>query len=324
MNFLPARFLRRKLSDYGVYPNTILGQITLYLFSLFLVLAVTRQLMALAGRYGGASELTGWVYGIGTVAAFFFLFIFLRWVRQVMMWRLRNRLIITYVFIGLIPVVLLTSMAVIVGYLFAGQFAALQVSSEIQSELNTLEAANQTITAQVAAALQQADGASGRSGSILSAQPKVESHFPNRTVTAYMDGEALPGRAQSSEAPEAFPSWLKSDFKGATDKGGRLSLRVSTKVMVGKKNLTVISTVPFDEVLLQRMADKLGRIDLSRDNDIQLDLQGQQVRKPRRSPDKADKKDSARAATSRLMSGGSLPAQTGLFDRSIWFVAPLK
>ena len=95
MNFLPARFLRRKLSDYGVYPNTILGQITLYLFSLFLLLAVTRQLMSVAGRYGGASELTGWVYGVGTVTAFFFLFIFLRWVRQVLMWRLRNRLIIT-------------------------------------------------------------------------------------------------------------------------------------------------------------------------------------------------------------------------------------
>src|SRR3954466_4244214 len=174
MNFLPARFLRRKLSDYGVYPNTILGQITLYLFSLFLVLAVTRQLMSLAGRYNGASELTGWVYGIGAVTAFFFLFIFLRWVRQVMMWRLRNRLIITYVFIGLIPVVLLTSMAVIVGYLFAGQFAALQVSSDVQSELNTLEAANQTITAQVAADLRQGGGASGKLRTILPSRENVQ------------------------------------------------------------------------------------------------------------------------------------------------------
>src|SRR5437773_2381360 len=134
MKFLPARYLRRKLSDYGVYPNTIAGQITLYLFSLFLLLLVTKQLLLLAGRVG-AVELTGWIYGIGLVAGIFFFFIFLRWVRQVVMWRLRNRLIITYVFIGFIPVVLLVSMAVIIGYLFAGQFAALQASSEIQSEL---------------------------------------------------------------------------------------------------------------------------------------------------------------------------------------------
>src|SRR5882762_460769 len=133
MKLLPARFLRRKLSDYGVFPNTVAGQITLYLFSLFLVLFVTKQLLLLAGRPSGASELSGWIFGIGFVTCVFFLFIFLRWVRQVVMWRLRNRLIITYVFIGLIPVVLLTSMAAIVGYMFAGQFAALQASNDIQA-----------------------------------------------------------------------------------------------------------------------------------------------------------------------------------------------
>ena len=58
MKFLTARFLRRKLSDYGIYPNTVAGQITLYLFSLFLVLFVTKQLLILAGS-SSASELTG-------------------------------------------------------------------------------------------------------------------------------------------------------------------------------------------------------------------------------------------------------------------------
>src|SRR3954452_14943859 len=146
MKHLHARYLRRKLSDYGVYPDTIAGQITLYLFSLFLLLIVTKQLLLLAGRIGGASELTGWTIGIGFVTSIFFLFIFLRWVRQVVMWRLRNRLIITYVFIGFIPVVLLVSMALMIGRLFAGQFAALEVSNDIQSELNILQASNQTLT----------------------------------------------------------------------------------------------------------------------------------------------------------------------------------
>src|SRR5438270_3288611 len=190
MKLLPARFLRRKLSDFGVYPNTVAGQITLYLFSLFLVLTVTRQLMSLAGRYGGASELNGWIYGIGTVTIVFFLYIFLRWVRQVVMWRLRNRLIITYVFIGLIPVVLLASMTVIIGYLFAGQFAALEASSDIHSELNTLEAANQTITAQVAAALRQGR-TTENARTLIPAQEAIETHFPNRSATAYLDSQAL-------------------------------------------------------------------------------------------------------------------------------------
>src|SRR3954466_10789166 len=158
MRFLSTRFLRRKLVEYGVFPNTVAGQITLYLFSLFLVLLVTQQFMSLAGRYGGAAELSGWVFGIGFVTAIFFLYIALRWMRQVAMWRLRNRLMITYIFIGLIPVALLAVMAGMAGYMFAGQFAALEASNDIQSELNTLEAANQTLTAQVAMELRRKRG----------------------------------------------------------------------------------------------------------------------------------------------------------------------
>src|SRR5258705_2853705 len=86
MKLLPARYLRRKLSDYGVFPNTVAGQITLYLFSLFLVLFVTKQLLLLAGRPSGAAELTGWIFCIGFVTAAFFVFIFLRWVRQGGVW----------------------------------------------------------------------------------------------------------------------------------------------------------------------------------------------------------------------------------------------
>src|SRR4051812_40534014 len=106
-----TRFLRRKLVEYGVFPSTVAGQITLYLLSLFLVLLVTQQLMRVAGRYAGAAELSGGIFGIGFVTGIFFLFIFLRWMRQVVMWRLRNRLMITYIFIGLIPVALLAVMA---------------------------------------------------------------------------------------------------------------------------------------------------------------------------------------------------------------------
>jgi sigma-B regulation protein RsbU (phosphoserine phosphatase) len=324
MKFLPTRFLRRKLSDYGVFPSTVAGQITLYLFSLFLVLFVTKQLLLLAGRASGAAELSGWIFGIGFVTGIFFLFIFLRWVRQVVMWRLRNRLIITYVFIGFIPVVLLASMAVIVGYLFAGQFAALQTSSDIQSELNTLEAANQTITAQVASALRQGRAAALRT--VLPGQEKIETHFPTRSVTAYLDGQAVITQSPGADMkPEKLPPWLKSDFKGATDEGGRVSLRVASQAKVGKQNLTVVSTVPFDESLLQRIAGKLGRINLSPDTNIELNLRGEEVSRSKEGMKiHGDTRKPASTGPSRLLSGGSVPPQTGRFDWQFWFAAPLE
>ena len=65
--------------------------------------------------------LSGWAQFLSFLFLVFLLLLGLRWVRQRLMWRLRNRLIVTYVFIGVIPVLLLVSMALLAGYLFAGQ-----------------------------------------------------------------------------------------------------------------------------------------------------------------------------------------------------------
>ena len=69
------------------------------------------------------------------------------------MWRLRNRLIVTYTFIGVIPVVLLLVMGLIVTYLFVGQFATYVASSDLQAELKSLEAVNSRLASEVAIAL---------------------------------------------------------------------------------------------------------------------------------------------------------------------------
>jgi len=318
MRFPSTRSLRRKLIEYGVFPSTVAGKITLYLLSLFLVLLVTRQLMTVAGRYGGAAELNGWISGIGSVTGIFFLFIFLRWVRQVVMWRLRNRLMITYVFIGFIPVALLVLMAVIVGYLFAGQFAALEATNDIEAELNTLEAANQTLTAQIATALQQGRPAAENARTVLPGQEKIGTRFPTLSVTAYLDGEPVMAQSPVNAKPEKLPPWLNSTFKGAAHDSGQVALRVATQASVGKKNLIVLSTVPFGEELLQRIAGKLGRIDMSPDSDVQLSVSGEKMSMPAKS------NSGTTASTGKLISGGTLPPQTGRFDQRIWFAAPLE
>jgi len=54
-----------------------------------------------------------------------------RWLKGKLLWRLRNRLIVTYVFIGVVPTLLLIAMVFATLYLFAGQFANFIVTSEI-------------------------------------------------------------------------------------------------------------------------------------------------------------------------------------------------
>src|SRR5205085_12091286 len=84
-------------------PTSILGRLTLYVLILRLGLAA---IQLTAWLRTGKEVLTGWGAGLSIALGVLLTFVALRWIRRVFMWRLRNRLIITYVFIGVIPVVL--------------------------------------------------------------------------------------------------------------------------------------------------------------------------------------------------------------------------
>ena len=71
------------------------------------------------------------------------------------LWRLRNRLIVTYVFIGVIPVVMLVALALGSFYLFAGQFATFIVTTGLDSELRSLSATNSAIAHQFASQMKR-------------------------------------------------------------------------------------------------------------------------------------------------------------------------
>jgi len=88
-------------------------------------------------------------------AAVLFSILAFRWLRRKLLWRLRNRLIVTYVFIGVIPAVLLVVMALITIYLFAGQFASYVVTSEINSQLRSMQAVNAAVSNELAARIEK-------------------------------------------------------------------------------------------------------------------------------------------------------------------------
>ena len=109
-----------------------------------------------------ADSLAGWVTFLSLLAIILFIVLGIRWIRQHMLWRLRNRLIVTYMFIGVIPVVLLIAMAFITIYLFAGQFASFVVTSEIDAHLRSMSSVNETLAGELAAEIQAGKDAEGR------------------------------------------------------------------------------------------------------------------------------------------------------------------
>src|SRR5208282_4375177 len=135
------RYLRLRLSHAGLLPTSKVAMAAWYLLALDALLALVRAAGS-ALKLSFAASLRGWVSFLSFLVMVLFLILAFRWIKAKILWRLRNRLIVTYVFIGVIPVVLLVAIALLSLYLFAGQFATFVVTSELNSELKSLEASN--------------------------------------------------------------------------------------------------------------------------------------------------------------------------------------
>src|SRR5438067_7943829 len=107
---LPFRYLRARLSRAGLLPATRFARVTCYLSGLDIALFLIQKLSAALNLSFGKS-LGGWITLLGFTLTNLWMILTYRWLRTRLLWRLRNRLIVTYVFIGVIPALLLLSMA---------------------------------------------------------------------------------------------------------------------------------------------------------------------------------------------------------------------
>src|SRR5438067_7091749 len=151
MTPLFQRFALRGISQLGLAPRTRLARFALLFLGIELLLAAIQQIMMRAGARGAADGLDGWLSALTFTNVILFTILGLRWVRQVLLWRLRNRLLVTYIFIGVIPVVLIMCMALATGYIFANRFATYLLTSAMDSETAALETANSALAAEVSA-----------------------------------------------------------------------------------------------------------------------------------------------------------------------------
>ena len=126
--------LRQRLIQAELWPQGRMARLACYLTGLAAGLFLLKKLLDLFAR-SWAEHLGGWIEFLVFLAAVLFFILGFRWVKRRILWRLRNRLIVTYVFIGVIPAVLLVAMAGITLYGLGGQFAVFVVTSEIHAQL---------------------------------------------------------------------------------------------------------------------------------------------------------------------------------------------
>src|ERR1051325_10988668 len=204
MPHLSYRFARLKLTAMGLWPQTRLARFTTYLFGIGLVFNLSWRLFdALHVMPEAVATLQGWSGLLTFIVALLLGILALKWIRLHLMWRLRNRLIVTYMFIGVIPVVLLICMALIAAYLLAGQFATFVATNDIQAELDRLQSANSVFASQIADDMRQHASSAARAHP-LSPEVTFWHGADRKTVNPPSDGAA----------PGDVPSWVDKDFRG--------------------------------------------------------------------------------------------------------------
>ncbi len=303
-----------------------MARLACYLAALAAVLFALQKLLGLFAASWG-EHLSGWIEYLTFVAVVLFSVLAFRWLKRRLLWRLRNRLIVTYMFIGVIPAVLLVSMAAITLYGLAGQFAVFVLTSEIHAQLRSLEAVNAAVSNELAAHLERGDTPAVES---LSGLRKRDPAWGRRQVCAWYREKPLALCNEFKGASLTLPAFVKGRFRDIVRDRDGLHLRVVTSLPVGSSTMTVVTSEPFDKELVGNIAADLGEITL--------------LASPVSGPS-----DGASAGTESRKSGivsgpeqqgvvvkageqvlrptfsvGSLPGAAGYFDREVLFPTPVS
>lgn len=218
--------------------------------SLLFVLSWTTPL----GRY--LSFLGAWRVILFVIAAGYLMVRLLRWARKRLLWGLRNRLIVAYIFIAVVPVVLLLAMVGLSGYLLYFQLGAHMLQDDLTERVTEVshlaETLDETIESDVA------KGFTVNSRALL-ARPGIAA-----MLTAA--GKHLPGlEVHLPEAAAAIGSNARpvQGYSGLVQSSGNLWIEAVVASQEPSHEGELYVRVPVTAALLGAIAPDLGPIQLT-------------------------------------------------------------
>ena len=201
----------------------------------------------------GALPGMGLLRFLAIVAAFYLLYRFwTRWRTQIL-WSLRNRLIVAYVFIAIVPVLLLLIFAGLLGQIIYSQLGAYLLYHDIEDRLEMLGDSSATIAAAESTMPGNMD------------QDSVEKALAEQVLIA--EGKELPGLVvkfglDPKQFREIAGTGAKS-FTGLVQRGAQLDLVGMREAESPRGRRIIELSVPVKPEFLERVAPDLGPIDIT-------------------------------------------------------------
>lgn len=201
------------------------------------------------------SFIRGWVVILFLISLGFLVVRFARWVRKRLLWGLRNRLVVAYVFIAVVPVVLLATMAGIFGYLIYLQLGAHMLTDDLNERISAAVSVADTLVRTMQSDQVTRDRATTNLSTMLAA--------PGPSAVLASARQYLPGIEVEIRSVTAAPSApIVKSFRGLVQSGGKLWIEsvVPGRFTAGNECLV---RVPVTTALLQSLAPDLGPVQLT-------------------------------------------------------------
>jgi phosphoserine phosphatase RsbU/P len=314
-NFLSSIEARLYRAFHQQPPQGKFHRVGFWLLISFLVLQVMSYLPGRVGGFGSGFKV--WVL-------FFLLLVYTvvgsRWIFRHLLWKVRNRLIVTYLLMGLAPVVLFGMLALAAAYVFSGEFAIFAVTSEIQSELAHLESQNQAYAVHIGHFLESNPNAKSVALPELDAEQKQISE-PGFEVAAFKAGkritlERVPTTTQNLE----LPSWSTNRFSNIVVDDGKLYLRAFNIHGEAPNEVVVITSLPLSKKSADQIAAGLGMVTILPTVPFEEDEGSNTSAKRNQARDNLQNPESDPGT----VIGGKTPAKEYFYDIPIAFGAPIS
>jgi sigma-B regulation protein RsbU (phosphoserine phosphatase) len=248
-----------------------------------------------------------------------------RIIRRKMLWSLRNKLVLTYLLIGLAPVVLFVTLVTISAYVAAGQFAIHLADSRLQEELSQMSSDNGHRIVPIEHLLE------GEQIPPIATQPEQPAGFDlaranlTRVSSAYVNGAPTALGAVHGKTPLGLPPWAADmkggRFSGLVLDGGDLYLTVvDQRRLKDGRLLSLVTSLMVDSKVMDMIANGLGRAQLFAER-----LGGNEPGTASSAPEPASVRSRARDRSRRESSvaGGVQPAKENIADVQVTFLSTL-
>ena len=244
-----------------------------------------------------------------------------RWWTHRVLWTVRNRLVMTYLLMGLAPVVLFSTLAAIAAYVFAGQFATDSARSVLNEALASVHTSSSLSAAILSDDVALHPNAAAYELPVIARARGQSEPGVRDAISAWKDGKGLrltsprePGAVEAAVlADGALPHWLTSSFRGIVAIDGRLYLCSSSNAAHGGSSLFVVAISPLNQATLSAMAQGLGSITIL-PGAMEVDDADDRVLTMSRE----------RGTNFQSVQGGTLARASHFFDGRVFFSAPLQ